>query len=137
MKTNIPVYRAKKIDSDKYVMGLVCEAMEIHSVNKDLKPLLRLWIWNKDGTYEIDPSTLAIHFSDMIDSEGSEIFASLSKDGNGGSICTDSYNEKYICILNTITHSFCMMYYTIQDKKEFMGVYDTYWKTFKVTGIQS
>ena len=33
---------------------------------------------------EIDSSTLAISFNDMIDSEGTKIFASLSEDGKGG-----------------------------------------------------
>jgi len=89
----IPIYRAKKIDSDEYVEGLVSEAMQIYSTNKDLKPLLRLWIWNKDGTYEIAPSTLAIHMKGMIDSEGTKIFASLSEDGGGGDICADIYDS--------------------------------------------
>ena len=35
---------------------------------------------------EIDPTTLAIHFPDMLDSQGNKIFASLSKDGRGGDI---------------------------------------------------
>ena len=41
---------------------------------------------SKDYILQIDPSTLAIHFPDMIDSEGTKIFASLSEDGKGGDI---------------------------------------------------
>ena len=35
---------------------------------------------------EIDKTTLAIHFPDMLDSQGNKIFASLSEDGKGGDI---------------------------------------------------
>ena len=45
----------------------------------------------------IDPTTLALHFPDMLDSEGNKIFASLSEDGKGGD-CTfmeNDYNEKF------------------------------------------
>lgn len=83
---NIPIYRAKKIDSDEFVMGLLSEAVQIHSMNKDLKPFLRLCINNKNGTYDVDSETLAIHFPDMIDKEDNPIFASLSEDGKGGSV---------------------------------------------------
>lgn len=34
----------------------------------------------------IDTTTLAIHFPDMLDSQGNKIFASLSEDGKGASI---------------------------------------------------
>ena len=76
---NIPVYRAKKLDSDKYIQGY----------------LLGMWgeyfiSWGETNhvpnKVQIDPTTLAIHFEDMIDSEGNKIFASLSKDGKGGDI---------------------------------------------------
>ena len=38
------------------------------------------------GTYPIKNDTLSINFSNMIDSEGNKIFASLSEDGKGGDI---------------------------------------------------
>ena len=87
MENNIPIYRAKKIESEEYIIGLLSEAVAISSTNKDLKPLVRLWVWNKDGRYEIDPSTLAIHYKGMNDSDGKKIFASLDDDkGIGGDI---------------------------------------------------
>ena len=82
---NIPVYRAKKLDSDKYIQGY----------------LLGMWgeyfiSWGETNhvpnKVQIDPSTLAIHFLDMLDSEGNKIFASLSEDGKGGDIV--EYNTK-------------------------------------------
>ena len=76
---NIPIYRAKKIDSDEYVIGWYSEPIVIESK-------LYLSITNKDGTFRIDTSTLAINFPDMLDSQGNKIFASLSEDGKGGDI---------------------------------------------------
>ena len=76
---NIPIYRAKKIDSDKYIQGY----------------LLGMWgeyfiSWGETNhvpnKVQIDPTTLAINFSNMLDSEGNKIFASLSEDGKGGDI---------------------------------------------------
>ena len=76
---NIPIYRAKKIDSDKYIQGY----------------LLGMWgeyfiSWGETNhvpnKVQVDPLTLAIHFKGMIDSEGNKIFASLSDSGKGGDI---------------------------------------------------
>ena len=75
---NIPIYRAKKINSDEYVEGYLKRCTDTGNI---------LWIQTKDWMdYQIDPSTLSIHFPDMVDSEGTRIFASLSKDGKGGDI---------------------------------------------------
>ena len=88
----IPIYRAKKIDSDEYVEGMLGQY-----VYGDLwiKPINKTGISSKCRSkwFDIDPSTLAIHFPDMIDSEGTKIFASLSEDGKGGSIFYNSYNK--------------------------------------------
>ena len=76
---NTPIYRAKKIDSDKYIQGY----------------LLGMWgeyfiSWGETNhvpnKVQIDPLTLAVHFKDMLDSEGTKIFASLSDNGKGGDI---------------------------------------------------
>ena len=78
---NLPIYRAKKIDSDEYVMGWYSSPIIIEGKTY-------LSITNKDGEYRIDTTTLSIHFSDMLDSQGNEIFASLQKNGRGGDICS-------------------------------------------------
>ena len=77
MKTQIPIYRAKKIDSDEYVEGYYIRENTGHFIQgcNDFR----------GGFKIIDQSTLAIHFPDMLDSEGTKIFASLSEDGKGGS----------------------------------------------------
>ena len=83
---NIPIYRAKKIDSDEYVKGFYFNR----------KNMLGKIIYHKidfsttcDSCSEIDPTTLAIHFEDMLDSQGNKIFASLQEDGKGGDIMQD------------------------------------------------
>ena len=76
---NIPILRAKKIDSNEYVMGWYSSPIIIEGK-------IYLSIINQDGEYRIDTTTLSIHFPDMLDSQGNEIFASLQKDGRGGDI---------------------------------------------------
>ena len=76
METQIPIYRAKKIDSDEYVEGYYIRENTGHFVQgcNEFSGVFKI----------IDPSTLAIHFPNMLDSEGTKIFASLSEDGKGG-----------------------------------------------------
>lgn len=119
---NIPIYRAKKLDSAEYVEGdlfagkfiipisilnkkifnaikHIEEDVLSCSINEDcknehieLKNMLTKLIYNErlEHITEIDITTLAIHFPDMLDSEGNKIFASLSKDGKGGDIVPSS-----------------------------------------------
>lgn len=103
----LPIYRAKKIDSDEWVEGVYSKADNSkHFIFKEL------WYENEytehprelingvteinhcaelsaDEFFEINPLTLAVHYTNanMEDSEGTKIFASLSSDGNGGDIC--------------------------------------------------
>ena len=77
----IPIFRAKIIDSDEYVMGWYSSPIIIEGKTY-------LSITNKDGEYRIDTTTLSIHFSDMLDSQGNEIFARLQKNGRGGDVCS-------------------------------------------------
>ena len=80
---NIPIYRAKKIDSDEYIGGFYeCWNDNHYIVDK----------YNE--FYKIDHHTLAINFTDMIDTEGTKIFASLSKDGKGGDVIQNPNNEE-------------------------------------------
>lgn len=87
---NCPIYRAKKIDSDEWVDGfLQRDGIGYFTLTNYLPPV--------GYRYEnIDPSTLAINFPDMLDSEGTKIFASLSEDGKGGSrvVCDINHQRK-------------------------------------------
>ena len=79
---NIPIYRAKKIDSDVYITGYLYKNGDFVTVHN----------------IRIDPTTLAINLPDMTDSQGNRIFASLSNDGKGGD-CTfmqNGYNETFM-----------------------------------------
>ena len=78
---NLPIFRAKKLDSNEYVMGWYSSPIIIEGK-------LYSSISNKDGEYRIDTTTLSIHFPDMLDSQGNKIFASLQEDGKGGDVCS-------------------------------------------------
>jgi hypothetical protein len=72
---NIPIYRAKEIDSDEYVEGYL--------LSSNGNEMIRDTFMN---IHIVSSSTIAIHFPDMLDSQGNKIFASLSEDGKGGDI---------------------------------------------------
>ncbi|MDD5405980.1 MAG: hypothetical protein PHE73_03435 [Sulfurovaceae bacterium] len=93
---NIPIYRAKKIDSDEWVIGFFWLQDGIPCITE-----IREVVFLQHGlNYKIDPSTLAIHFPAMIDSKGNKIFASLSEEGKGGDIfIINDENIKYIAII--------------------------------------
>jgi len=90
VKTQIPIYRAKKIDSDEYVEGYYfnAEIEKQHIIMKQVTYDVADFEYDNNED-EIDPSTLAIHFPDMLDANGKKIFASLSEDSVGGSYATD------------------------------------------------
>jgi hypothetical protein len=107
MKTQLPIYRAE-IDT-RIQEG---EEAILHQANNKLYAIgypkpdkygnVYMSVFDeklKDFfEFKIHKSTLAIHFPDMIDSEGTKIFASLSKDGKGGrggSVCEDEANPEY------------------------------------------
>lgn len=83
---NIPLYRAKKIDSDEYVIGY------LKPCTYDSKTF---WIQTDEWLdYKIDPSTLSISFEGMKDSEDTRIFASLAESGKGGDILLDNLGDQ-------------------------------------------
>ena len=87
MISNIPIFRAKKLDSNEYVEGSLIQSRFIFKEwIDDVWTSFRETRSNKAEVYEIDPTTLSIHFLDMLDSKGNKIFASLQEDGKGGDI---------------------------------------------------
>jgi len=98
----LPIYRAKKIDSDEYIVGYLLPLFmnEKYFISTD-------WTIDFDGYtpnfIEIDPTTLAIHFPDMLDSQGNKIFASLSEDGKGGDMA--KYTNKQGTYIGTYMFS--------------------------------
>lgn len=99
---NIPIYRAKKIDGDEYVIGFYSSAYDIHHyvityLGVDTKTSIVCEM--STDIHKIDPTTLSINFPDMLDSQGNKIFASLSEDGKGGDKFRFYYNkEDYVLI---------------------------------------
>ncbi len=153
MKTQIPIYRAKKIDSDESVKGTPLKVQEkTYMVQNGTSDLYLDSEENFDdgsldgeirifqNIFEIDISTLSISFEDMIDSEGTKIFASLSKDGKGG----DNLNGKFMLFVDNID-VVCKLYATEivfsginrcdhEDKLPLISYSNM--KNLKVTGIQ-
>lgn len=89
---NIPIYRANKIDSDEWVEGYLTQWFTDAS-----RYCIENFKLYSSNTINIDPSTLAIHFPNMIDKNGKKIFASLSEDGVGGDI-DDTQDEPFVFI---------------------------------------
>ena len=94
--SNIPIYRGLKIGENEYVEGYYYKDNREHIIfNGDSTTVFGLRV--------IDPTTLSIHFPDMLDSQGNRIFASLQESGKGGDIleteqkrvCTVKYNEYF------------------------------------------
>jgi len=131
LKLNIPQNRAKKMYEDEYIFGTTinfCGNTYMIVNVRDVNLVLGFGGINAEF-YEIDPSTLAIHFPDMIDSEGTKIFASLSEDGKGGDICDDESKNLFVTIF--IKNALCF-----KDLEDgfLIKEYETKWS--KVTGIQ-
>ncbi len=120
---NIPIYRAKKIGSDKYEIGFLLNNMIVTAYEQEVK---RDGIyWKSITTSKIDPATLAIHFPDMLDSQGNKIFASLSEDGKGGDIMKD---DEYYGIAKYKDSRFVVEYENVEEC--------LYEGNFEVIGIQ-
>ena len=83
----IPIYRAKKIDSDEWVEGSLYEQFDTFYILTTDNPQNWENGWHFSDLVErkeIDPSTIAIHFQNMLDKNGTKIFANLNEDGFGG-----------------------------------------------------
>ncbi len=88
----IPIYRAKKIDSDEWVEGYYIPEnpdrnstiVSIEKVGEEIIDGYVAWEEHGEINYTVDQNTLAIHFQNMTDKNGKKIFASLSEDGVGG-----------------------------------------------------
>ena len=132
----IPIYRAKKIDSDEYVIGY-CEYIpnDGRSINIINSGCWISWIKLDNKGFrdrfevEVDLTTLAIHFPDMIDSQGNKIFASLSEDGKGGDVITYDEDIRIIAIYKNGTFIF-------KDSMNLAIVPSSRYLRTKVIGIQ-
>ena len=105
MELNIPIFRAKKIDTDEYIEGIgIDDNIMVEYISQR-----NYCSEHIAETSEIDLSTLSIHFPDMLaedsnsyDSNGEKdlrIFASLEEFGKGGDIVTDGEYD-FVVIFN-------------------------------------
>ena len=117
---NIPIYRALNTMTKKYIIGHLITA---HGI-----PALKV---GEDFVFTIDTNTLAIHFNDMKDINGTKLFASLSEDGKGGDIIEEVrskgvvFLEKGRCKINWII-----------DKDFFSSDLCNHCNNSKISGIQ-
>lgn len=130
----IPIYRGLRLGTENmYVQGyyIYSEYTNKHFMTQDL---VKSQNHSHTGGYslahwfEVDPSTLSIHFPDMLDSQGNKIFASLSEDGKGGDICSPDGIEVYFCVQDG-----CTFLKNDEWEKEISRVA---YNAFKVIGIQ-
>lgn len=126
LEINVPIYRAKKIDSEEYVEGFYEGWQNKHFI-----------VISPKEYFKIDPTILAIHFPSMIDNTRNRIFAALSGDGKGGD-CTfmqNGYNETFCwdslngCIVLKSKHYECRCFRNGCRN-------ETNFNTYKIVGIQ-
>jgi len=102
MSVQIPIYRAKKIDSEEWVEGELTTYYEFRKVDRVrlLNNRIKVYAIREEmedkyycdyRTRAIDPSTLAIHFPDMLDKNDKKIWASLNESGIGGSLIKSTW----------------------------------------------
>ena len=106
---SIPIFRAKKIDSNEYIIGYL--KFDRKHNHYSINPIDDENTWHK-----IEENTLAIHFPDMLDSQGNKIFASLQENGKGG----DKTDSGKVMIFDSI---------------ETIPYFES-WSNYTVTGIQ-
>lgn len=134
---NIPIYRAKKIDSDEYVIGYYSPAYDIHHyiiTHLGVDTKVDVVYQMSTDIHKIDPTTLAIHFPNMIDSQGNKIFASLDRYYLKGAdiLENDSFLGDY-SIQVAIYSEGC---FYAQDKDGEMYNLCENWEKLKAIGIQ-
>lgn len=131
---NIPIYRAKGVDRYGYVEGFLIKSFDVYYIVNDKASEI---CDSEGGTvlgyeiskeysdaFKIDPTTLAIHFPNIIDIKGDKIFASLQEDGKGGDIVEYNGRQEIIKYSNGTIQTYMFRF---EDLKEL---------NFKAIGIQ-
>ena len=123
----IPIYRAFSETFDKYILGVPYFSdgryyMLVDDCNKNNNI--------GSGSYPIDETTLAIHFPNILDSQGNKIFASLSEDGKGGDIVTLDDRNK------TIIYDKKVQAIMLNCKNFGLSILSLYKEDIKAIGIQ-
>lgn len=156
MNTNIPIYRAKKIDNDDYVIfesyfkteETLHDKEAYKAIIKIIQDTVSGWsgIVNIPITQIIDPSTLSIHFKDMLASDSDRllqngekdlrIFASLSEDGKGGDLLKSHTGKIARLIYKENTMQWDIYSVTFRKELQFGLCSSGHLKLSKITGIK-
>ena len=140
---NIPIYRAKRKDNGEWIEGYL-KLSNMGVTGREVVCIQEIEFWTE---YEIDPETLAIHFSDMLDKNGERIFASLNESGVGGSIITASrypfvnegihnYNAVVMMIYNSVQYVYRQISDNVRGASDGINNnFDEDYSDFEVTGI--
>lgn len=84
--SNIPIYRAKKIYNDDYVIFNSFYEYEnkYYAINKIINRTIDGWFTNVmiPLTYQIDQTTLSIHFPDSINTNSEKVWYNLEEISN-------------------------------------------------------
>ena len=124
---NLPIYRAKKLDSDDYEIGFLLNNMIVTAYEQEVK---RDGIyWKSITTSKIDPTTLAIHFPDT---NIKDLFFGIDN-GKGASIIEALFIEDNTPFKGVAMHTHYG--YVFYDKND-DWVHITKLKDIKVIGIQ-
>lgn len=133
IKLNLPIYRARKIASSEYIIGNYIFDGVRHFILTDKGNLVQT---------QIDPTTLAIHFYNMVVKDSDRLimsnlrkdlrlFASLDKMGKGGDIVRmESECEDYVAEFTTEGLSF----YEYLDCKKYIN--SSYYKVFSMREVK-
>lgn len=140
---NIPLYRAKKIDSDEYVNGTYVSSFHKHyiaMINCIHENNYNQIVFDEGYFEEIDTSTLAIHFGGMIDKNGVKIFAGLRVNNAPDRKCGDlvklgQHKGRVVQARGEIFINSGDSYAFYQNHKDgFISKFE--WNDLEVTGIQ-
>ena len=128
----IPIFRAFSEVFDKYIVGV--------PYFNDGRYYMLVDDCNKNnnigsGSYPIDETTLAIHFPDMLDSQGNKIFASLQEDGKGGDLIDNfNFQEKYR--IQTAIYKYNCFHLMDKDNDTYSLIECKLQKGIKVIGVK-
>ena len=119
---NIPIFRAKAsekvwgggVEKGDYVIGYFFQEARDNEDKcfYDYVFYIKQTYGDHFQDIEVDITTLAIHFPDMLDSQGNKIFASLSEDGKGGDIMKD---DEYYGIAKYKDSRFVVEYENVEE----------------------
>lgn len=126
----IPIFRAKKFNSDDWVQGYYYSATtNYHYITSGKSNITGEWTSTGYDLLKdrIDPDTLGIHFPNMLDEDNNKIFASLNKTAIGGDILVNG-DFRTIAFYDEETSSIYLKEY---------GSHIAAWeyKHFKIVGI--